>query len=299
MLLKQLLCAGLLLIAGGKVYSFSYITSKADSVVKDTVKHWKAGGNFVFNVSQISLSNWAAGGENAVSGNAILSLFANYTKNKTSWENTLDFAFGRMKKQDVKAIKTDDRFEFTTKYGRKRSEKWFYSALFNMKTQFYPGYKFPEKDSIKLSDFLAPAYIVVSAGMDYKPSSKFTLLMSPVTGKVTVVNSPELSEKKAYGVEQGEIFRYEFGGFIKIISKGDLFKNINYQTKLDGFSNYMTKPGNIDWDCEVMLGMKLNKFISANVKTNFLYDDDVVTSPNIGPRIQFKEFVGLGFSYKI
>jgi hypothetical protein len=270
-----------------------------DSLRADTIKYWKTGGGIVLNISQIALSNWAAGGENLIAGNSMMNLYANYKKEKTSWDNTIDFAFGRLKKESTKAIKNDDRFEFTTKYGRKRSDKWYYSGMLNIKTQFFPGYKFPEKDSIKISDFLSPAYILLSAGMDYKPSDKFTFLMSPVTGKVTIVNSPILSSQKAYGVEQGKNTRSELGGFFKIILKGSLFKNLNYQTKVDAFLNYMNNPENIDWDCEFLLGMSLNKYISANLKTNLLYDDDVVTLPNTGPKLQLKEFLGVGFSYKI
>jgi len=103
--------------------SLSYNNNK-DSLSTDTIKYWKTGGRIVLNISQIALSNWAAGGENLIAGNSMVNLYANYKKDKTSWDNTIDFAFGRLKKESTKAIKNDDRFEFTTKYGRKRSDKW-------------------------------------------------------------------------------------------------------------------------------------------------------------------------------
>jgi len=41
---------------------------------------WKKGGFISLSFTQVSLSNWAAGGEEAYSGIALLNLFANYAK---------------------------------------------------------------------------------------------------------------------------------------------------------------------------------------------------------------------------
>ena len=58
-------------------------------------KIWKSGGLYSLNVSQGSLSNWAAGGDNfSISVNSLLSLFAFYKKDKYSWDNTFDFNLG-------------------------------------------------------------------------------------------------------------------------------------------------------------------------------------------------------------
>jgi hypothetical protein len=53
--------------------------------------------------------------------------------------------------------------------------------------------------------------------------------------------------------------------------------------------------------------MKINKYITVSISTRLIYDDDVmieIDSNNDGivdkkgPRIQFKEIFGIGFSYK-
>lgn len=265
----------------------------------DTIKIWKTGGFLTFNVSQVSLSNWSAGGENSLAANAILNLNANYAKGNAAWDNILDFGFGRLKKEGSNAVKSDDKIELLTKYGRKISKKWFYSGSMNIKTQFFPGYAYPERDSLKNSDFFSPGYLFLSIGIDYKPKSKFTLLMSPLTGKTTILKSEKLSNIGAFGVDTGKHFRHEFGGYLKFVSKGSFLKIVNYQFKIDAFSNYMVKPENIDWDCELMVMAKLNKYITANFKLNVIYDDDIVSKPNIGPRMQHRQLIGLGFSYKL
>src|SRR4030095_6735423 len=62
----------------------------------DTIpKIWKVGGQYALNVSQGSLSNWAAGGDEfSLSLNSMLNLFAFYKKDRHSWDNTFDFNLG-------------------------------------------------------------------------------------------------------------------------------------------------------------------------------------------------------------
>jgi hypothetical protein len=269
-----------------------------DSTHADTVKHWKIRGAFTVNISQVALSNWAAGGENSLAANTLINLSPSYSNEVSAWDNSIDFSFGRLKKENTKAVKTDDRIELMTKYGRRFARKWYYSALLNIKTQIFPGFDYPEKDSVKISDFLSPGFVFLSIGFDFKPNDNFTFLLSTVTGKTTIVKSRYLSKLEAYGVDSGKHFRHEFGGYMKLIHKGSFLKLVSYQVKLDAFSNYMEKPENIDLDGELLVMARLNKYITANFKANLIYDDDIVISPNIGPRLQLREFVGVGFAYK-
>ena len=50
-----------------------------------------------------------------------------------------------------------------------------------------------------------------------------------------------------------------------------------------------------------LIAMKVNKYISATVSTQLLYDHDIQildSDGNTGPRTQFKEVIGVGISYK-
>lgn len=83
-------------------------------------------------------------------------------------------------------------------------------------------------------------------------------------------------------------------------------KNVKLSTKLELFTNYLKNPQNIDVYWETNVGMKINKYIAVTVGTTLLYDDDIDIvvkddAGNVigkGPRVQFKEVFGLGFSYK-
>ena|SRR6056297_509896 len=276
----------------------------AQKATPDSLAGWKTGGVISLNASQVSLTNWAAGGENSLSGIGLVNLYANYKKNKFAWDNTLDLAYGLIKQGEDPVIKSDDKIDFASKAGQYAFKNWYYTGLVGFRSQFAPGYATPG-DEAYTSNFLAPAYLNVSLGMDYKPSENFTLFISPVTGKTTFVRDDSLSAEGAFGVDPGKQIRPEFGGYVKMVFKHDIMKNVSFQTKLDLFSNYLNNPENIDVNWDVLIAMKINEYLSANLTTNLIYDDDILIafeqedgSVKKRPAIQFKEMFSVGLSYK-
>ncbi len=269
-----------------------------ETVKKDST--WKTGLASAFNFSQVSLSNWAAGGENSVAANAFLNLYANYKKNKQIWENKLEIAYGLQKQGELAVRKSNDKINFSSTYGQKAFKKTYLTTTISFKSQFADGFKYPN-DSVIISSFLAPAYILLTANLDYKPNDFFTLGFSPFSGRITIVGDKFLSDQGAYGVTKGKKVRYEFGGTVNMNYMKEIMKNVELKTNLILFSNYVDKPQNIDINWELELNMKINDFLSANISTNLIYDDDVkITDKDgkVGPRTQFKEMFGVGFSYK-
>lgn len=270
----------------------------------DTTLGWKYPSIISFTVSQSSFSDWAAGGENSYSINGLTNLAANYKSDKSLWENDLLFAYGILHQEGFgDPRKSDDKIEFSSKYGYKASEKWFYSGLLQFKTQFAVGYKYNDDDTKDtISAFLAPGYFNLALGMNYVPSKSFSVFIGPISGKSTIVLDDTLSAHGAFGVDPGENIRNEFGGSIKAVYKKDIMKNVNLFTKLELFSNYMENPQNIDVDWQMLLTMKINKLLSANINLHLIYDDDTKTTDDLGnpkgPKVQFKEVFGVGFSYK-
>jgi hypothetical protein len=283
------------------------------TLTSDTTQGWRKGGIFAVNLAQTSLKNWAAGGQNSVAVNGLFSYFTNLKKGKSRWDNSLDIGYGILNQGNKNNfMKTDDKIDILSKYGREVFRNFFYTALLNFKTQMAPGYNYPN-DSVKISNFLAPGYLLGALGIDYKPSAYFSAFIAPLTGKFTFVRDNLLSDAGAFGVTPGEKIFSEFGGYIRVIySKNDfkkeLFKNVSFTTKIDLFSNYLNKPQNIDINWETQIAMKVNKYLSFNINTQLIYDDntkikvdrnnDGILDLVPGPRIQFKEILGVGFSYK-
>ena len=273
-------------------------------------KLWKKAGDFSVNFSQVSFSNWAAGGKNSVSGVALFNYSANYAKDRMSWDNSLNMGYGLLKEQDRSVVKSEDKLEISSKVGYKMTEsgKWFFSGLTNFRTQFADGYNYTNKDNPeRISTFFAPAYLTLAAGFDYKPTDKFSLFMSPLSGKFTFVADDDLSAIGAFGVDPGKKFRAELGGTIKTEFKFVVAKNVDAVTNLGLFSNYLKNPQNIDVNWDFRLNMKVNKYLSANLLTNLIYDDDIKVPVDrnddgiidgTGRRIQLKQLFGAGLSVK-
>jgi hypothetical protein len=282
--------------------------------VADTTQGWKNGGVFALNLAQTSLTNWAAGGQNSVAVNGLFSVFANLTKDKSRWDNSLDIGYGLLKQGKEGFRKTDDKIDFLSKYGREAFKNFYYAALLNFKTQMAPGYNYPN-DSVKISNLFAPAYLLLAVGLDYKPNAYFSAFVAPLTAKFTFVLDDTLSAHEAFGVPKNEKLKSEVGGYIRVIYtkndfKAEFLKNVSFTTKIDLFSNYADKPQNIDVSWETQLTMKVNKYIAVNLNTHLMYDDNIKVSfdknndgtiaagESVGSKIQFKEIFGVGFSYK-
>ena len=263
---------------------------------------WKFSGNSSLNFVQSSYSNWAAGGKNAIAGTASGNLKLIYRKEKLTWENTLDLAYG-LTYQGSDRSKNNDKIDFSSKIGYLAFKNWSYTFLGTFKSQFDKGYaKYPVvDDALYNSRFAAPAYIGLSLGMDYKPCPNFSLVISPVSSKFTLVLDDTLSKLGVFGVHPGKHAYYEFGAYLKSTYSKKLHANIDLNTKLELFSNLLKNPENLHANWELSLNMKVTKFISTKIELQLLYDDKIKIrnddGTQSGPKVQFKEVLGIVFSY--
>ncbi len=273
---------------------------------KDTA--WKTGGIISFTFSQAYFDNWAAGGEKSVSLNGRANAFAKYQLNKVLWENTLDLAYGFSKQKSTGFRKNDDLIEFTSLYGYKAAKNWYYSAVFNAKSQFSRGYDYTTEPFDTISDFLSPLYINLALGMAYKPNDYFSAFLSPLNLKLTYVNNTRFSVRNS--IEADEHLKTELGFIAKFKYQKDIIEGVNFLTKLDLFYDYLdtkttlydgterTKSPYISW--EVLINMKVLKVLSVNFNTHLIYDENYRELDDAGvakdPKIQFKEVFGVGLA---
>ena len=305
--MKKLLLAITLMSAGCLNAQVTDAEASLKKAKTDTVKSWSKGALFNLGFSQTTLSNWAAGGNSSVSASGIANFHLNYLNKKESWENTLNLGYGLQKLDESDVQKTDDNIELTSKYGRKASDNWYYAGLLNFRTQFVAGYNYPN-DSVKISSFMAPGYMLGALGMNYKHKSDFGLFISPVTSKTTFVMDDQLSSIGAFGVDVDKKIRREIGGYLRGNFQKEIMKNVKLTTTLGLFSNYLENPQNIDINWDLLVLMKVNKYITVTINTNLIYDHDITITQDKdgdginevnGPRTQFKEILAVGFSYKL
>ena len=281
--MKNLILFLLLLLVSK--YSISQDTLKSDSLLG-----WKTGGMFSLNFSQTSFStNWQAGGNNSLSGLSLLNLQLKYTGSKTSWINVVDMKYGLTRQEEQSPRKTDDNLELLSKFGFKASKNWYHSGSFSFKTQLAEGIEYKEDTSYVISRFMAPAYLMVSIGMDYKPSEYFSVLVAPLTGKITLVQDNELSSQGKFGVNPGKKSRSEFGGALKVLINKEIMKNVTFNSRFNTFVNY-DENTQIDIDWQGTLTMKVNKYLATHILLQAIYDKDQIDE------LQFKEILGVGLT---
>jgi hypothetical protein len=269
------------------------------SVKKDadtTDWRWKRGGLASLNLTQGSLSNWAAGGDNfSLAVNSQVNYFTFYRKGKHNWDNNIDFNIGFVQTTSLGSRKNDDRVDLLSKYGYKLTDHVFLTGLVNFRTQFFDGYTYEASQPTFSSTILSPAYALVSAGFDYKRDQHFSAFLSPITSRWVIVANSFLADRGLYGVPAGKHSAYEMGAFATINYARPFPKHVTYKARLDLFSNYLRNPGNIDVYMTHMLSLKINDWLSATYNLDMIYDDDVkLFKDTQSPATQLKSTIGIG-----
>lgn len=302
---------------------------------KDTVA-WIHGGIISVGINEGLLHNWAAGGElGSLTVNGLFSGFLTRLNHNKIWSNNLDLTYGLFYAYSNAFIprKTDDRIDLTSKYGfRLDSSNLYFTGLFNFRSQFTKGYDYqtPGWDTFSTSKFLSPAYFTVAAGVEYRKGADFSLFLSPLAARLTLVNEyyTNMYPEGAFGVEHGKTSRMELGAYFSGRYSTGISKKVLYKTRLDLYSNYLAKdikdslshvvkkdnPGNIDilWDNLVVIN--ISKYFATTIGATFIYDNDVpykntyvdatgATVKKDEPAqglgwVQMKQIFTLGFKYK-
>lgn len=322
--MKQLLTA-IIFLSASTIHAQDATVALRDDLKKQAelpdslkVSNWTVKSIFGLNGSQTSFVNWAAGGRNNVTAIGLVDFSAVYQKKNFKWNNDIKLALGGQlftdstgKKQGLQ--KTDDRIDVASAFGYEFKKKWFLTTIGTFKTQSLDGFNFPN-DSVRISRFMAPGYVNLSLGMEYAPKQYFNAYLSPLACKFTIVNDQVLANAGAFGVQKADLaldgsvlnpgkrFRSEIGAYFRMNFQKEIMKNIEMKTRLELFTNYLKNPQNIDVNLENIFAFKVNKWFSASLQWNLIYDDDITirdVKGGSGPRTQFKSVLGLGISYTL
>jgi len=276
----------------------------------DTTKYWKFENKASLNFSQSYFSNWSAGGENTLATTGKYTNNSNYAKGKHKWDNWLNLALGYSLIGDAKPLKTDDKIEFISSYGYDIHEKIYATILLTFKTQFANGYNYKEDSTVYISKFMAPGTVDIGPGIEWKANDHFMVNFSPVTAKWIIVNDQRLADAGSFGldpavvdtngviIEHASKVKSMFGVKLLAVLNYEIFKNVDFGTKLELFSDYLNNPQNIDINWQAGLTLKVNSWLNVNITTELIYDNDIMFANDdgtgFGPRTQFNENMQLG-----
>ncbi|MCQ2346129.1 MAG: DUF3078 domain-containing protein [Paludibacteraceae bacterium] len=171
---------------------------------------WKCTGLLGLNASATGLWNWAAGGNNNITGVAFGKVRLLYAENNLSWETNLDLEYGLTFVDQTydKLQKSSDHIIFNTKFGWAFAPKWYLTVNAGFESQFAHGLTYPGDGTPNeiISKWLAPSYTDISVGIDWKPNDIFSVYISPIAGRITTACvSDKVNDKFAeqYALEDG------------------------------------------------------------------------------------------------
>ena len=273
---------------------------------------WLMGGDGTVGFTQTHLENWKKGGESALSLLVVLKGFANYSRpdGKIKWENSAEVRNGWIRPggKNTETQKNDDKLEVTSRFGVSAFKKWYYSTEFNYETQFFKGYKYPTSSNPDpISAFMAPARTFFKVGLDYKPNKEFSLFLSPLTIKNVYVRDTSLIDQTKFGIDADKNSFWEQGLNADLTFKKDITSDMSYETKYNMCINYQSAFSKFDINWENLVVMKLNDYSNMRLMLHLIDDDDVLfpvydqNDIKIGekPKLQLKQLITVGFSYKI
>lgn len=221
------------------------------SAQEATPSPWSCTGVLGLNASATGLVNWAAGGNNNVTGVAFGKVRLLYSENNISWDSNLDMEYGLsyIDQEFDPFQKSSDKLNFSTKLGWQFHKAWYLTAAAGFKSQLAYGraYGGTDADDPIISKFLSPSYTDISVGIDWKPNSIFSVYLSPVAGQITTAYVGDAIEKANPGLRQQMQEKYATWSYSKQENADGTYDKIykNYKAELGltlkGAINYTYK----------------------------------------------------------
>ncbi|MDD3321794.1 MAG: DUF3078 domain-containing protein [Paludibacter sp.] len=270
------------------------------NIIKEKVSPWskKAQGMVQFSQNLVS-GNWYQGGNSNMAVLGVLTGQMNYDNKKNiQFENNAEWRMGFYFVDDSTALRpvntNNDILKVNSKLGFKINGNWFYSGSIDFSTQFLNNYQAVNSEVLKAS-FLTPVRLNVGIGLDYKYKKIFSLALSPLSYKYIYVNDTTHVNQNLFGVKKDENKLSEVGSAFKATLSYSPVREIQIDSKLSFFTNY--EKVEVDW--EIVGTFVVNRFLSTRLSINPRYDNTVIMTNGEKARIQFKELLSFGFSYKL
>ena len=270
--------------------------------------HWTAQALTTLSFGQTSLTDWAAGGNGSATFGSTIDAKANYAKDKITFNNRLQMAYGFTQTFGVGFQKSADYIILNDDLGYALKNGFSGTLGYSFKSQLSPGYAGNIGSDI-VSRFFAPATMTLGAGASWTHKG-ISITFTPLTGNVQFVSDPELRTR--YGNEPDRFTRWELGARMRFTASASV-QGLTVNTTFDTFSNYLKKPQNLTCDWTLAISAPLTKYISFSLNCRAIYDDKIKfktlyngdgtpITDNEGnvklfPALQFQEIAGLTFAY--
>jgi opacity protein-like surface antigen len=252
---------------------------------------WKNSLVTGLTLTQVSFTDWAQGGENALAYSFTADGKSEDDEISTNWTNTYKFAFGQTRLGSQGIRKTDDIIDLSTVFTYKLGTYINPYVSGNLKTQFAHGFTYDASGTgTQVSKFFDPAYLMQSAGVGYDPVKEVKTRLGIGLREIITQDFNQYASDPA----THEIVKTRIDGGMESVTAVNwpIDTNMLLTSQLELFSPFKTMD-EIVVRGGINLTAKVNKYITTVVSAQF------INEKRISPKTQLKEAISLGLSYTL
>jgi hypothetical protein len=266
------------------------INTSSSSQTDTTFNKWIPKAIAGLNISQIALSNWTQGGEDALTWTIFGNGGYSYRSDVWNLKNDLKIAYGRTKLGDQE-FRTNDN-ELYLESVLSRNIGWAVDPYFSntVRTAIVAGYNYAAEPKVEIANFFDPGYLTQSIGFTYDKTEGFTTrlgfaVQEVITNKFTFY-SDDTSTTKI------EKIKIETGLESVTTAEYPVMENVLVQSKLRLFSRYESLDvWDVRWDNSFVA--KVNDYLNVNFTVLLIYEEATIK------KRQIKEALQLGLVYAL
>jgi hypothetical protein len=265
----------------------------ASKVGQDTGKTygWKHSVQTGLNMTQVSFTDWAPGGDNALSYTVWLRGSSIQDMETTNWTNGYRLAFGQSRLGSQSLRKTDDEMYVESILIYKLGLFINPYAAATLRSQFAKGVMYDNQgNETEVSKFFDPGYLVQSIGVAFKPVPEFTTRFGVAAREIITSTFTQYADDPA----TPEIEKTKVQGGLESVSdvEWNFAENMIFASHLELFDAFKTLDKVIVRSDNAVMA-KVNKYVTVGLTLQLVNDVDS------SPRTQIKEVLALGVSYAL
>lgn len=267
------------------------LAAQTDSTA--TPSNWKHTLITGLTLTQVTFTDWAQGGENALAYTLGIDGKSVQDLTSTNWSNSYKLAYGQTKLGSKGLRKTDDKIELESVLTYKLGTHVNPYASATFKSQFDDGYKYDDvaNTKAKISSALDPMYLTQAVGVGYQPIAEVKTRLGAALR--------EVFDKNRFGYSNDakttpEIETSKIEGGLESVTDVEIKieENTLFTAKLEMFAPF----NNIDVvvvRSDNTLSSKVSKYISL------VFNVQLINDRSVTAKTQIKEGLALGISYAL
>ncbi|PKL87149.1 MAG: hypothetical protein CVV23_16850 [Ignavibacteriae bacterium HGW-Ignavibacteriae-2] len=270
---------------------FAAVISAQEKETDPNLGKWVPSLVTGLNISQISFSNWAQGGDNSLAFTLMGEFSLKYKTEKWRFKNYVKTAFGKTKLGDADIRQTDNEIYLETVLSLNIG--WAVDPFISnsVRTAITDGFDYSKVPAVKIADLFDPGYITQSIGFTYDKSEIIQTRLG-IAFQETFTNKLNQYSDDPDTKDKIEDFKFDTGMESVTDAKLKLDDNLLYTTKLRVFTRFQSLDvWDVRWDNAI--SAKVNSWLNVNLGVILIHEISQTR------KTQLKEALQIGIVYRL